>query len=150
MQYREKLTELILNGDPEAYHTWLLQQPLILQPDIMNEFIEIVQEIAREKGIKLDAEDLEGYTEGTKKYEEAILEEQVAGVNLHLAQLALEDSNKQMEETTQGIKDYVKECVVTNADNAEAMKQLAQQIRQLDIDNGNYVAAQWEWLDAYL
>lgn len=150
MEFREKLLDLILNEDSEAYHNWLLQQPLILQPAIMNEFIEIVKELAAKKGIELDQNDLEGLKEGTEKYEEAILNEQVASVNLHLAHLALEDSNKQMEETTQGIKDYVKECVVTNADNAESMKQLAQQIRQLDIDNGNYIAAQWEWLNEYL
>lgn len=150
MEYREKLTELILSKDPNVYHKWLEEQPLILQPTIMNELIQIVQEIAKEQGVELDEEDLQGYKEHARKYEDAILDEQVAGVNLHLAHLALEDSNKQIEEATQGIKDYVKECVVTNADNADAMKQLAQQIRQLDIDNGCYIAAQWEWLDAYL
>ena len=150
MEYREKLIDLILNGDSKAYNNWLLEQPLILQPAIMNEFMEIVQELAAKKGIELDDEDIKGYKEGIDKYEEAILNEQVSGINLHLAHLALEDSNRQMEETTQGIKDYVKECVVTNADNADSMKQLAQQIRQLDIDNGYYIAAQWEWLNEYL
>ena len=78
MQFKEKLTELILNGDPEAYHTWLGEQPLILQPAIAEEFIELVQEIAKEKGVELNEEDLQGYREHTKKYEEAILDEQVA------------------------------------------------------------------------
>lgn len=151
MEYREKLIELILSGDDNAYHTWLEQQPLILQPAIMDEFIQIVKELAEEMGVALNQEDLEGYEIQAKKYEEAIfLNEQVAGVNLHLANLAMEDGMKQIEEATQGIKDYVKECVVTNADNATSMKQLAQQLMQLEIDNGNYNAAEWQWLNEYL
>ena len=150
MEYREKLIELILDADDKAYHPWLEQQPLILQPAIMDEFIEIVKELAAEKGIKLDEDGLKGYQEGTQKYEEAILNEQVAAVNLQIAQANADAANQEILDTIDGIKEYVKECVVTNADNADAMKQLAQQIMQLEKDNGDYIAANWEWLNEYL
>lgn len=144
MQYREKLIDLILNGDGDAYSTWLEQQPLILQPDIAREFMELVQEIAKETGEQIDEEDLKGFKEQNEKYEEAILNEQVAEVNLQLANLALEKSMKDLEDATNGIREYVIECIVTNADNASSMKQLAQQMINLEKESGTYVEENWK------
>jgi hypothetical protein len=144
MQYREKLIEMIKSGNPDAYNDWFAKQPLILQPDIAREFIEIVQELAKERGIELDKEDLQGFIAQTENYEEAILNEQVSEVNVHLANLAVEDSIKQMDEATNGIREYVIECIVTNADNAPQMKQLAQQLIDIEKESGTYDAGNWK------
>lgn len=143
MEYREILTLLILNGDPDAYHNWLGQQPLILQPAIAEEFIQIVQEIAVQKGIVLNEEDLKGYKAQIEKYEEAILDEQVAAVNLQIAEANADAANRQILENIDGVRVYIKECIITNADNADAMKQMALQVIQLEKDNDIYDEGNW-------
>jgi predicted RND superfamily exporter protein len=150
MEFTKQIKEFIMSGNVDAYHEWLEQQPLILQPAIISEFIEIAKEIALEKGIVLNEEDLQGLISQNEKYEEAILDEQVAAVNLKIAQDAAEQSSKEILETIEGIKEYVKECVVTNADNAKEMKQLAQQIMEIEIKDGCFIAANWEWMNEYL
>ena len=136
--------------NPEGFNEWILQQPLILQPDIMREFVAVTKELAREKGIELNETDLDGYLEGADKYEEAILNEQVAAVNLEVAQLNRDAVMKDVEEARNGIKEYVRECVETNADNAEPMRQLAKQIMDLEIKDGLYEPEDWAWFQKYL
>jgi len=111
----------------------------------MREFIAICKQMAKEKGIKLDEDDLIGYLEGTNKYEEAIQNEQASAVELQIAQLNLDASIEEINKVRVGIKEYLKECIETNAINAPQMKEFAKQIIALEKEDDMYKAEDWDW-----
>ena len=145
MEHNEKTIELIVEKNSEGFEEWIFKQPLILRPDIMKEFAAICTEIAKEKGIDLDEVDLDDYAKGIYKYEEVIKKQQVAAVNLYIAKLSFAEGMRDIEEARKDIKEYVKECVETNANNAASIKQLAKQIIELEKKAGIYNAEDWSW-----
>ena len=60
---------------------------------------------------------------------------------------AMQDRNKSaqaMFEAVEGVGDYVIECIVTNAPNAEAMRELAKQVIKFEKDAGIFNSKKWE------
>jgi regulator of protease activity HflC (stomatin/prohibitin superfamily) len=147
MQYREKIIELISSGDDRAFNTWILQQPLILQPDILREFKELMTELIEENGANIPEELFEQLDAATDTYEESILDEQVALLKVEVARAERDKLVAQMDEARQGIRDYIKECIETNAPNAEAMKGLARQIIELEKKDDLYNPENWNWFE---
>jgi hypothetical protein len=49
-----------------------------------------------------------------------------------------------MFEAVEGVGDYVIECIVTNAPNAEAMRELAKQVIKFEKDAGIFNPQKWD------
>lgn len=144
MQYRDKIIELIRSDNNEEFINWVQQQPLIEQPDIMREFKQIMTELLENAGITEELKDLEDFDKKADAYEESILDEQLASLKLDIAK---SDLDKQMEEVftvVEGMREYVIECIVTNADNAAEMRELAQHIIHFEKESGTYDPKNWE------
>lgn len=134
----------MLDDNPDAIAIWVQQQPLIEQPDILREFKEIVKELAEKEGHTDTLKDLETFAQKTDAYEEAILDEQLASLKHDIARADLEKGIDDMFKKVEGIREYVIECIVTNADNAPQMRELAKHIIHFEKETGVYNPKNWE------
>jgi hypothetical protein len=144
---KTKYTENILyylEGDApdEEMMEWVVQQPLIDQPDILREFKKLCQERFAKVGIlDFDFEDIDAYI---ASYEEAILTEKLAEANLVMAQQDLDKQMLLVDETVAGVRKYVIDCIINNEENAEAMKELAQKLIAGEKENDVYEEKNWK------
>ena len=149
MKYREKLLELMLEGTDEEMMAWLEAQPLLEQPDILREVKQIAEEAAEENGDDLN-EVLEGFEnfEGIiDNFEDKILDEKLAEAQYIMALEEQEKATKKMFEEVQGMKEYAIECILTNADNAAEMKELAKLVIKFEVDAGIYNEEDWKGIE---
>lgn len=145
MNYREKLLELIFDDDENAMMDWIAAQPVIDQPDIFRALKELGEEAAAENGDDVN-EVVEGFTSFDERidlYEDKILDEKLAEANYIMALEEQDKAMQEMDKATTGIREYVMDCIVNNEDNADAMRELAEKIMQLEKDNGTYDAKNW-------
>ena len=145
MKYREQLLALILHEDDDALIEWIQDQPLLDQPEILRELKTLTEEIANENGdtIQEMVEGFERFEEDINNYEDKILDEKLAEANLIMALDAQEKAAKEMFESVEGVREYVIECITTNAPNAAAMRELAKHIIQFEVDAGIYNPENW-------
>jgi hypothetical protein len=146
MKYREKILEIIANGDDAALLAWIGAQPLLEQTDIMRELRELGDEIneeLEETGEEL-IPDLEKMDAMIDLYEDKILDEKLAEANLIMALEQQEKTAKQMFEAVIGMREYVIECITTNAPNAAQMRELSQHIIKFEKDAGVYNPENWK------
>lgn len=147
MEYREKLLSMIFDEDDETFTQWLESHSPLDQVQILKELKELSEELLTEEqkpGIQTQLDAL-----GTKsdEYQELYLDEQMAKLNL---EMAIQDRDRllgEMDKTVTGMRDYVKDCILTNAPNAKEMKLLAQKIIALEKENGNFDPANWEGIE---
>lgn len=145
MKYTGQLLYLLSQDDDEAITNWIKEQPLIEQPDILRELKELVREIAKEANIYLDdEEDFESFSNHIDQYEDKILDEKLAEAMLVKAMQDRDKSAQEMFEAVEEIGDYVIECIVTNAPNAEAMRELAKRVIKYEKDAGIFNPLKWE------
>lgn len=142
MEYKDKIIALLLISD-DAYFNWLEEQPKMLQPDIMREFKEVMTEILHENGITDQDDQLELLEMQAKEYEKMILEEHLEPVNKQLDNLAIAAEIRKLEQTPNGIRNYVKNCIITNTDDADAMRYMAKTMMALEKQNGTYDENNW-------
>lgn len=145
MTYREQLIDLILDENENAMMDWILSQPLMEQPDIFRELKELAEELALENGDDIN-EEIDGFDSfGTQidNYQEIILDEKLAEANYSMALADQEKAANEMDEAIDGIRDYVIECIVTDAPNAADMREVAKQMIKLEIDAGTYKIENW-------
>ena len=142
-KYTEKIF-FYLEGDSEDYEMmeWVEQQPLIDQPDILREFKTLVSEKLAKNGITdFDFEDLDNQI---ADYEEAILNEKFAEANVVMAQQDLDKQMIILDETFDGVRKYIVNCIVNNEKNAEEMKIFAQRIIEGEKNTGVYIEENWK------
>lgn len=145
MKYRDQLLDLLSQDSDEAITNWIQEQPLLEQPDILRELKELVREIAKEANIQLDdVEDLESFSDDIDLYEDKILDEKLAEAMLVKAMQDRDKSMEEMFEAVEGVGDYVIECIVTNAPNAEAMRELAKHVIKFEKDAGIFNPQKWK------
>lgn len=142
MKYREQLLDLILNEDDDALIEWIQTQPLLDQPEIFRELKVLSEEIMEELGDGMPQEE-NGFEEDIAQYEDKILDEKLAEANLVMALDDQEKAAKEMFEAVEGVREYIIECVATNAPNAEAMRELAKKVIQFEVDAGTYDPKNW-------
>lgn len=130
MNYREKLMELIMDDDEDKMMAWIESQPLIEQPDIFRELKLIAEEAAALAGDNVleEIEGFENFDNQINNYEEAILTEKLAEVNLNMALDEQEKVMTEMFERVAMMKEYVIECIVNDEPNANEMRQLVEHI----------------------
>lgn len=145
MKYREKLLELIFDDDENAMMEWITAQPIIDQPDIFRALKELSEEAAAENGDDVNemVKGFDTFDEKINLYEEAVLDEKLAEATYVMALEEQEKAMQEMDKTTIGIREYVMDCVVNNEENANAMRELAEKIMQLEKDSGTYDAKNW-------
>jgi hypothetical protein len=144
MNYREKILELICSDDDTAFFTWLEQQPLILQPDIMREFEAIARMVAEEMGDDAMMKEVESYATRIENYEEAIQEEQLASVQTMLAVQARDEALQQMENDLYGSRQYIIGCIINQEPNAKDMLELARKLIDLEKKDGYHDPEKWK------
>jgi hypothetical protein len=145
MKYRAKLIDLILDDNEDAMMDWILSQPLMEQTDIFRELKQIAEEAALENG-----DDINQVVAGFDNFENLIEKDQEAILDIKLAEanyiMALEDQEKSSDEILkafEGVREYVIECITTNAPNADEMRDLAIKMIELEKDSGMYNAENW-------
>jgi hypothetical protein len=145
MKYREQLLDLIFDENDDAMMEWIQKQPLIEQPDIFRELKEIAKEIASENGDNVNeiVEGFENFNSEIDNYEEKILDEKLAEANYIMALDSQEKSSKEMFEVVDGIREYVIECITTEAPNAAAMRELSKEIIKFEVEAGTYKEENW-------
>ncbi len=145
MNYRNTLLGFIEDGADQEMMAWIETQPLLDQLDILRELKDIFLEMAEDRDIsEEDKKDIHAFEAAIDEYQEKILDEKLAKLNYDMAVDRMEQASKEMEERVNGIREYVIECIVTNADNAEDMKKLAADIIELEKESGTYDAANWK------
>jgi RNA processing factor Prp31 len=146
MQYKEKILELIFSTDSEALNTWIASHPELERVDIYRELKEIVQNVMAESEDSEQAEALCAELEKkTNDYEDACLDAQVASLKVDLAETQLDKAVEEMDKTYQGMKEYIRECIETNAPNAAEMKEMAAQLIASEKEHGLYDIDNWLW-----
>lgn len=144
MKYREKLLELIYSDDnDDALGLWIESQPLLDQPEIVRELKELITEIELEAGVEQNHDlknDLDSFAD---RYEEAILNEKLAEQMYLMALEEQEKASQKIDEAFVGVREYVIECITTNAPNAQEMRKLAEDIINLEKDAGTYDPDNW-------
>ena len=145
MQYKEKILELIFDDNDEALFEWIETQPLLEQVDILKEFREISQNLLAEVNDTSRAHTLIQLEKRTEQYQEAILDEQLASLKLEMALKERDKAVDDMEKSIIGIRDYLRECIETNAPNAKEMKALAKNMIELEKQNNLYDPENWTW-----
>lgn len=145
MKYREQLLDLIIDENEDAMMEWIQKQPLMEQPDIFRELKEIAAEIAAENGDDINevVEGFENFNSEIDNYEDKILDEKLAEANYVMALDSQEKASKEMFEAVEGMREYVIECITTQAPNAEAMRELSKQIIQFEMETGVYNPENW-------
>lgn len=146
MQYKEKLLELIFSEDDEAMNTWIGSHPELEQVDIYRELNELFLELMEGKGKSEEAEALSAALEKkANDYEDACLDIQVASLQADLAEADLEKAFEEMDKRVEGVRQYLRECIETNAPNTAEMKLLAAQIIASEKEHGLYDMDDWLW-----
>jgi len=147
MQYREKLIELIFETeyDEETLFDWISEQPVLDQVDILNEFRDLIQDMLEEAEDESLNETMAEFDKAIDEYKESYLDEQLANLKYELAVTERDKAVAEMLESIAGVRAYIRECIETNAPNAEAMKGLARKLIELDKNDGLYDPANWDW-----
>lgn len=146
MKYREKIIDLILDGNDDALADWIQEQPLLEQPDIFRELKEIIEQISCEtefKDIKEQIQGFENFDTLIDSYEDIILDEKLAEANYMMALENQEKTSNDMFTSAEEIREYVIECITTNAPNAEEMRALSKHFIKFELDSGIYKAENW-------
>ena len=145
MQYKYQILELLANKNEFALFEWIEQQPVLEQVDILNEFKEVMQEMLAEVDDESQKENIRLIEKQINLYQEAYLDEQLEGLKL---QMAIDERDKavaNMDEAVNGIRIYLQECIESNAENANEMKELAKKIIESEKETGVYNPNNWLW-----
>ena len=142
-QYTDAILYHLKSDEPDkAMMEWLVQQPLIDQPDIFREFKNIVEERLAQRGIHdFDFSEMDNQI---TVYEEAILTEKLEEAKLVMAQQELDKQMLIVDETVAGVRRYVMDCIINNEDNAEAMKELAAKLIASEKEHEIYDEDNWK------
>lgn len=142
MNYTKQIQEFI-NSDLEL-DQWIVNIPLPEQPSFLRAFKEYSIKIALENGNYELVAELQNMDSETDAYEDAIITELAAKAEYDKAVEERDKVFAEMEERIIGVRNYVIDCIVSHADNAVAMLELAKKIIQIEKDNGNYNSENWK------
>jgi GTPase involved in cell partitioning and DNA repair len=143
MTYREQLLNFILNDTPgEDVMNWIQEQPLLEQTDIMRELKKLGEELAdpSEEGV---SEKLEKFDEKINVYEDAILEQKLLNVKLEMLSDQQEQVMDRLLKRIDKMREYIVHRILTNAPDADKMRELAQQMIDIEKETGFYNPENW-------
>ncbi len=137
-----KLVEDFINSDLEL-DQFIERIPLHEQPAFIRAFKEYMIKFALEKENYELIADLQGMDGKIDKYEDAIISELAAKSKYDKSVEERDKAFEEMDETRVGIRNYVIECIVTEADNAQPMLELAIKLIELEKDIDFYQPENW-------
>ncbi len=146
MKYHAEVLDFFKNKNQAKFMAWLERQSPLDQAAIMKELAGLMSQANASVGNKELREATNDLNKWADSYQEAYLEEKLAELNLEMAKDAANKAMADIDAATLGIKAYVRECIETNANNAEAMRELAQKIIEIEQKSGVYNAEEWAWL----
>lgn len=123
---------------------WIASQSLDEQMDILDEYRQLIAELLSGDPNPEHRQLLVELAAGVDRYKESILNEKIAKLKYEAAERDMERAVKKMDDTWIGVRNYIIECIVTNADNAEAMRGLAEKVIALEKDSGKYDPDNWK------
>ena len=142
MNYTKEIQEFI-NSDLEL-DEWIINIPLPEQPSFLRAFKDYSVKIALENGNYELVAELQNMDDDTDAYEDIIITELAAKAEYDKAVEERDKVFAEMEDKIIGIRNYVIDCIVTQADNAVSMLELAKKIIQLEKDNASYNPEKWK------
>lgn len=140
MKYREQLINFIIDNNPNAMMDWVVQQPLLEQPDILRELKELFQGFDKSGRTKDSIAELDALI---AKYEDKILDEKLAEAQLWMALENQEKTLQEMNGSVEGFRAFIIECIVTEAPNAKQMRQLAERMMEFEKQKGTFDVMDW-------
>jgi hypothetical protein len=147
MERKSIILDFIKNGDMQGFRGWAETFPLIEQPDIIREFKEVMQDIAKETGMKIPTEATERLDKATDNYEESILNEQLASLKVDLIKKQKEEVLERIIQNADGLREYIKHSMETNAPDARDMYILALKLIDVEKKANVYHADNWWWFE---
>jgi hypothetical protein len=142
MNYTQ-LVEDFINSDLEL-DQFFERIPLYEQPAFMRTFKDYTMKLALENEDYHIIEDLQKMDAQTDRYEDAIITELAAKEKYEKSVADLDKSIEEMNETRVGVRNYVIECIVTEANNAKPMLELAAKLIELEKDIDFYQPENWK------
>ncbi|CAN5216656.1 hypothetical protein BH09BAC2_BH09BAC2_09910 [soil metagenome] len=146
MKYKEKLLELIFEED-DAFANWVATFPVLEQIDIYKEYTQVIQQLLDDVGDDSQAEFMQEFNKEIDELQERYLDVQVDQLKNDMAVDQIDKNFEEMEDRVRRIRLYLKECIETNAPNAEEMKQLAKDMIALEKKDNLYDPANWSWFN---
>ena len=146
MNYRKQILEYLQKDDPSKILDWINTMPIIDHVDIFKELQGIYYEIYEETNNPEMLEQVRYFGTFIPEYEDKVLSEKLAEANLVMAMQDQEKKMNEIEETVVGVRQYIINCIVNKAENAESMKELAAKIIALEKQNGIYDEKNWQAL----
>jgi hypothetical protein len=143
MKYSKEIFKYLFEGTEESWLTWLQNHALLDQVDILNEFKVMISEAMEDIDNKEMTEALKQLEEKTNSYQESILDEQLTLLKLEMVEDDLAKMMKELEHRTERLREYILECITSNAHNAEVMKILAVEVVKYEKAVGKYNALNW-------
>ena len=142
-KYTDAIVQHLKSDEADkAFREFLVQQPLIDQPDIFRKF----KSTAEERLIKKDIHDFElsDMDEQIAVYEEAIGTEKRSQANLVMAQQELDKQMVPVDETLVGVRRSVMDGIINYEENAEAMKEAIANLIASEKEKGLYDENNWK------
>ncbi len=141
MTQRDHLLTLLNDEDQDALMRWVGEQPLLDQPDILRELKELLLELSdnKEEAEALAAE----FDKAVASYEDKILDGKLAEADLPIELAEEETPIEDIDATWTSVRDYVIGCIIGNAENADAMREMAQKMMKLEQQAGTFNEANW-------
>jgi small-conductance mechanosensitive channel len=144
MRYSEEIFEHLFEGTEESWQIWFNSHEPLDQIDILNEVKEMIAEVIEEgEENKELSEALKKLEERTHNFQESVLDEQLALLQLEMAEDEIAKIIEELDPKVERIREYILECITTNAPNAEAMKLLAIQAVNYEKATGKYDPLNW-------
>lgn len=145
MKYYQQIAELLCNGEVNEFFTWVQSFDLLDQVAILRQAKELFEEIANDHKDNLElAELVISFEEYIDNYQESILSELLAKQQMDMAAEKRDKALEELDRIEDGIREYVIRCIVTNADNATAMRKLADEMIQIEKESGMYDPENWK------
>ncbi len=138
-----KLVEDFINSDLE-FEQFIERIPLHEQPAFLRELKEYTTKLALENEDYQIVANVQQMDSQIDKYEDAIITELAAKSEYDKAVEERDKAFAEADEKIIGVRNYVIECIVTDAENAKPMLELAIKIIELEKTNNYYEPENWE------
>lgn len=144
MQYRNKLTYFLKEGNILELMKWMKAQPLLEQVDIAREFRSLMKDIFLKADMPEQIEQLKAFDAIIENYQERILDEQLAHLKVELAREEMRKRHiAERHELIKSSKDFIIDCILADMPNKQDCKVAAAHLIRYEKETGTYDSASW-------
>lgn len=144
MNYYQKIAKIFLGEEEENFYDWVQTFEPLDQVEIIRQAKQILGHVSEMAGHPENMEkQLQELEISLEAYQETILTELLVKQELDVTF----EPRKTIEEMKAYIEDarnFIKHCILTNAENAAEMRELAKTLIQKEKDNGTYNPENWK------